>query len=85
MSLIKFLILSLVSLFFIACSTKQPEEIIVPASLTTELNNQNTYEDKVRLQKEIIKRQELEKQRQEQELLDLERQKIYNDSLKRFE
>lgn len=78
------LLLLVILLNVVSCSKPQ-EEIIVPNTLTTELNKQATFEDKVGLQKEIIKHQESEMERQKRELQDLERQRMYNDSLKRFE
>jgi predicted ribosome quality control (RQC) complex YloA/Tae2 family protein len=47
-------------------------------------NDDQTHEEKVAEQKEIIRRQEDEIKRQDRELEDLRRQQFHNQSLKRY-
>lgn len=79
-----FLTAALFSVLLSGCSPKD-ENVDVPSTLTAGIEEQPTHEEKVLLQQEIIRRQKLEMQRQDRELEDIERQKLYNDSLRRFE
>lgn len=55
----------------------------VAGSLLVE--REDAFKDKVKQQQEIIRLQNLERDRQRREKLELERQKLMNDSLRRYE
>lgn len=65
------------------CSSK--EDVAVPPDITAALDKEDSHDDKVRLQEEIIRRQRMEIERQNRELEDLKRQQFYNESYRRFE
>lgn len=71
-------------------SSSSPEEFTyqdgsVPGSLVFEDEEDDTFEEKVARRKEIIRRQELERVRQEREIRDLKRQKFHNEALREYE
>lgn len=65
------------------CSSQ--EDVAVPPDITAALDKEDSHDDKVRLQEEIIRRQRMEIERQNRELEDLKRQQFYNESYRRFE
>jgi hypothetical protein len=67
---------------FAACSSA---DVDVPPDITAAIEEEETHEEKVRLQQEIIRRQREEMRRQDGELEDLRRQQFYNESYRRFE
>lgn len=69
--------------FLPGCSSK--EDVTVPADITAAIEAEDSHEDKVRLQQEIIRRQKMEMKRQDRELEDLKRQQFYNESYRRYE
>lgn len=56
-----------------------------PGSLIVEDEEEDTFEEKVARRKEILRRQELEKERQNREIRELKRQKYYNKALQEYE
>jgi len=72
------------TVMFISCSA-QDEEVYVPSSVTAAIDAEDTHKDRVRMQEEIIRRQQQEITKQDREMEDLKRQKYHNESLRRFE
>jgi len=83
MKIIQILLVIIIVFINLGCSRSQPRNP-VDGSLLVEDVDKFSHEEKVQVQKEMINRQEREKQKQQSEHLKLQRQEYYNDLTERF-
>lgn len=80
---LQLILVSIVVVGLLGCTTRDP--VLPEGTSVKSIGREFTFEEKVALQEEIIKRQEEELARQQREIEDLKRQKYHNDSLRRYE